>query len=67
MVALHFRSVGKERGWEVNCVCPGFVKTNLNGYRGTGSLESGAVEACRLVVEGGVTGSFSNKNGKIPW
>lgn len=67
MVMLHFRSAGKESGWEVHSVCPGYVKTNLNGYRGTNPLETGAIEACRLVVEGGVTGSYSNKEGKIPW
>lgn len=67
MLCLHFNHVGKERGWEVNANCPGFVATSINGYSGTGSAESGAINAVRLVVEGGVSGTYSNKEGTIPW
>lgn len=56
-------------GIKVNAACPGFTKTNLNGYRGTGTVEEGAREPVRLALLGndGATGTFSNSAGPIPW
>ncbi len=56
-------------GIKVNAACPGFTKTNLNGYRGTGTVEDGAQEPVRLALLGddGPTGTFSNSAGPIPW
>ncbi len=56
-------------GIKVNAACPGFTKTNLNNYEGTGSVEDGAKEPVRLALLGpdGPTGSFSNSEGPIPW
>ncbi len=56
-------------GIKVNAACPGFTKTNLNNYQGTGSVEDGAKEPVRLALLGpdGPTGTFSNADGPIPW
>ena len=57
-------------GIPVNAVSPGFVKTNLNGYAGTQSLEEGAREIVRVALLGpnGPTGTFTRwENQAIPW
>lgn len=56
-------------GIKVNAACPGFTKTNLNSYEGTGSVEDAAKEPVRLALLGpdGPTGTFSNSEGPIPW
>lgn len=54
---------------KVNAVCPGFTKTNLNNFEGTGTVEQAAREPVRLVLldASGPTGTFSNEDGPIPW
>jgi NAD(P)-dependent dehydrogenase (short-subunit alcohol dehydrogenase family) len=55
---------------KVNAVSPGFIKTNLNNYRGTGTVEEGAREPVRLALLGpdGPTGGFTRwENETIPW
>ena len=57
-------------GIKVNAVSPGFVKTNLNGYAGTLTVEEGAREPVRLALLGpdGPTGRFTRwENETIPW
>jgi NAD(P)-dependent dehydrogenase (short-subunit alcohol dehydrogenase family) len=57
-------------GIKVNVVSPGFVKTNLNGYAGTLTVEEGAREPVRLALLGpdGLTGTFTRwENETIPW
>ena len=56
-------------GIKVNACSPGFIKTNLNDYAGTGTVEEGAREPVRLALLGadGPTGTFSNTEGVIPW
>jgi NAD(P)-dependent dehydrogenase (short-subunit alcohol dehydrogenase family) len=57
-------------GIKVNAVSPGFIKTNLNNYGGTGTLEEGAREPVRLALLGpdGPTGTFTRwENETIPW
>ena len=57
-------------GIKVNAVSPGFIKTNLNNYAGTGTVEEGSREVMRLVLLGadGPTGTFTRwDNEKIPW
>jgi NAD(P)-dependent dehydrogenase (short-subunit alcohol dehydrogenase family) len=56
-------------GIKVNSACPGFTKTNLNNYTGTQTVEAGAREPVRLALLGpeGPTGTFSNKDGPLPW
>ena len=57
-------------GIKVNAVSPGFIKTNLNNYEGTGTVEEGAREPVRVALLGpdGPTGKFTRwKNEAIPW
>lgn len=54
---------------KVNACSPGFVKTNLNNYAGTLTVEEGAQEPVRLALLGpdGPTGTFSRTGAVIPW
>jgi NAD(P)-dependent dehydrogenase (short-subunit alcohol dehydrogenase family) len=55
---------------KVNLVSPGFTKTNLNGYAGLESVESGSREVVRVALLGpdGPTGTFTRwENATIPW
>jgi len=56
-------------GIKVNAACPGYTKTNLNNYSGTRTVEEGAREPVRLALLGpdGLTGTFSNEDGPLPW
>ncbi|EON68301.1 hypothetical protein W97_07559 [Coniosporium apollinis CBS 100218] len=57
-------------GIKVNVVCPGFRKTNLNGYSEmAGDPADGAIEACRVIIMGkeGPTGRFTTLEGEYPW
>ncbi|MDR3573831.1 MAG: SDR family oxidoreductase [Anaerolineaceae bacterium] len=57
-------------GIKVNAISPGFVKTNLNGYAGTLTVEEGAREAVRVALLGpdGPSGTFTRwENETIPW
>lgn len=53
----------------VNAVCPGFVATDLNGFRGQLTPEQGAVQAVRMttIPADGPTGTFTDKEGPVPW
>lgn len=49
---------------------PGFIKTNLNNYQGTGTVEEGAHEPVRLALLGpdGPTGTYTSwENQSVPW
>ncbi|MBZ9943868.1 SDR family NAD(P)-dependent oxidoreductase [Mesorhizobium sp. BR1-1-13] len=55
---------------KVNLVSPGYTKTNLNGYRGTESVEEGSREVVRVALLGpdGPAGTFTQwENETIPW
>ena len=58
---------GKE-GFKVNMCCPGLRSTNFTGGVG-GPPSEGAINACRLAVEGkdGSNGTFSNLEGPMDW
>lgn len=53
----------------VNAVCPGFVATDLNGFRGVRSPSQGAVQAVRMatIPADGPTGTFTDDEGPVPW
>ncbi len=53
----------------INLACPGFVATDLNGFRGTRSTEQGAAIAIRLATlpDDGPTGGYFDDAGVIPW
>ncbi|KAL4586058.1 hypothetical protein LXL04_010689 [Taraxacum kok-saghyz] len=51
----------------INCVCPGFVKTDINYNRGILSTEDGAETPVKIALlpEGGPSGCFFDRNGKV--
>jgi NAD(P)-dependent dehydrogenase (short-subunit alcohol dehydrogenase family) len=53
----------------INAGCPGYVATDLNGFRGVRTPEEGAAIAIRLATlpDGGPTGQFFNDTGVVPW
>jgi NAD(P)-dependent dehydrogenase (short-subunit alcohol dehydrogenase family) len=53
----------------INAACPGFVATDLNGFRGVRTPEQGAATAIRLATlpDGGPTGGFFEDAGVVPW
>lgn len=53
----------------VNAVCPGFVATDLNGFRGVRSPEQGAIQAVRMatIPSDGPTGTFTDEDGPVAW
>ncbi|CAL3966144.1 unnamed protein product [Diplocarpon coronariae] len=68
-IVLQYAHLYREKGFKINLCCPGYVASNLNSYAGTGTLESGAINPVRLATLGkdGETGTFSNKEGPLPW
>jgi NAD(P)-dependent dehydrogenase (short-subunit alcohol dehydrogenase family) len=54
---------------KVNSADPGYTATDLNGHRGTQTIPEGAAEAIRLALlpDDGPTGTYSDKDGIVPW
>jgi NAD(P)-dependent dehydrogenase (short-subunit alcohol dehydrogenase family) len=53
----------------INAACPGFVATDLNGFRGIRTPEQGAAIAIHLATlpDDGPTGGYFEDAGPIPW
>ncbi|MGC5290501.1 SDR family oxidoreductase [Micromonospora sp. DT231] len=53
----------------INAACPGFVATDLNGFRGIRTPQQGAAIAIRLATlpDDGPTGGFFEDAGVVPW
>jgi NAD(P)-dependent dehydrogenase (short-subunit alcohol dehydrogenase family) len=53
----------------INAACPGFVATDLNGFRGVRTPQQGAATAIRLATlpDDGPTGGFFEDDGVVPW
>jgi NAD(P)-dependent dehydrogenase (short-subunit alcohol dehydrogenase family) len=53
----------------INAACPGYVATDLNGFRGYRTPEQGAAIAIKLATlpDDGPTGGFFDDNGVVPW
>ena len=57
-----------DSGISVNSVCPGFVKTELNGNTGVLSVSEGVAMPVRLaLMETSLSGQFVNVRGQVPW
>lgn len=64
----------RDTAFKVNAVDPGFIKTDFNNHRGTGTVEEAAQRIIRYVEVGedGPTGKFFSEEynpetGEIPW
>ncbi|GIF51972.1 NAD(P)-dependent dehydrogenase (short-subunit alcohol dehydrogenase family) [Asanoa ferruginea] len=53
----------------INCGCPGFTATDLNGFRGARTPQQGAAIAIHLATlpDDGPTGGFFDDAGTVPW
>ncbi|KAK0731733.1 short-chain dehydrogenase [Lasiosphaeris hirsuta] len=70
MLTLHYIArLEKDPSWKISLTCPGYCATNLNNYQGTDDPSFGAINAVRLATLGidGENGTYSNKEGPIPW
>ena len=56
-------------GMRVNAVDPGYTATDLNGHRGTQTVEEGAEAIVRMarLDASGPTGTFVDRHGVVPW
>lgn len=64
----------RDTPFRVNAVCPGFVATDFNGHRGTGTAEEGGIRIAKYAMIGaeGPTGKFISEEynpetGETPW
>jgi NAD(P)-dependent dehydrogenase (short-subunit alcohol dehydrogenase family) len=53
----------------INVVDPGYTATDLNGHRGTQTMEEGAEVIARMAQTGpdGPTGGYFDRHGRVPW
>jgi NAD(P)-dependent dehydrogenase (short-subunit alcohol dehydrogenase family) len=65
---MYARDLAAE-GILVNAVCPGFVATDLNGFRGIRTPAEGAASAIRMatIAADGPTGTFTDDDGAVAW
>lgn len=64
----------RETAFKVNAVCPGFVATDFNEHRGTGTVREAGLRIAKYAMlgESGVTGKFISEEhnpetGETPW
>ena len=59
----------KDNGIKVNCMCPGWVRTDMGGPNATRSVEEGAETAVWLATlpDDGPSGGFFRDRQPIPW
>jgi NAD(P)-dependent dehydrogenase (short-subunit alcohol dehydrogenase family) len=64
----------RETNFKVNAVCPGFVATDFNGHRGTGTVQEAGIRIAKYATIGddGPTGKFISEEhnpetGECPW
>jgi NAD(P)-dependent dehydrogenase (short-subunit alcohol dehydrogenase family) len=68
-VTVQYAKELRGTGVLVNAACPGYVATDLNGFRGLRTPEQGAAIAIRLATlpDGGGSGGFFEDAGVVPW
>ncbi|KAK7699702.1 hypothetical protein SLS64_011475 [Diaporthe eres] len=70
ILAVNYARILKPFGGVSNAVCPGLVKTKMSGFADAGTpVEVGAERIVQLATAapGGPSGTFSNKDGPVPW
>ncbi|SNY66692.1 SDR family NAD(P)-dependent oxidoreductase [Paractinoplanes atraurantiacus] len=68
-VTIQYAKALRDTNILINMACPGFVATDLNGFRGHRTPEQGAATALRLATlpDGGPSGAFFEDAGVVPW
>ena len=68
-VTVQYAKALRDTNILINAACPGYVATDLNGFRGYRTPEQGAATAIRLATlpGDGPTGGFFDDAGVIPW
>jgi NAD(P)-dependent dehydrogenase (short-subunit alcohol dehydrogenase family) len=68
-VTVQYAKELADTGILVNAGCPGFVATDLNGFRGHRTPEQGAAIFLHLATlpDDGGTGGYYDDDGVIPW
>jgi NAD(P)-dependent dehydrogenase (short-subunit alcohol dehydrogenase family) len=68
-VTLQYAKELRDTNILINLACPGFVATDLNGFRGVRTPEQGAAIAIRLATlpNDGPSGGYFEDAGTIPW
>ena len=83
MIMLHYATKFGAKGWKVNSCAPGFTKTSFGGFvkggkdgnatgtylENAGTVEDASIEAVKFATAGvdGVSGTYSSKEGSLPW
>lgn len=69
MLVVYYANTLREKGFKVNASCPGHIGTNLNSFRGTGTIEEGAANLVRLVTleKDGESGTFRTTDRPRTW
>lgn len=69
MLTVHLAYELRDTPIKVNSSDPGYTATDLNGNRGTQTVPEGAAETIRLALlpDDGPTGTYSAKEGIVPW
>jgi len=67
-VTLAFAIELEQTNIKVNVSSPGYTKTAMNNFEGTDTVEQGAQDMVRLVLDKkGTTGTFTWPGGALPW
>ena len=68
-VTLQYARELRDTNVLINVGCPGYVATDLNGFRGVRTPEQGAAIAIKLATlpDDGPTGQFFDDAGIVPW
>jgi len=74
MYTIHLAYELRDTAFKVNAVCPGFVATDFNNHRGTGTVEDGGRRIAKyaMLAQDGPTGKFISEeynpeSGETPW
>jgi NAD(P)-dependent dehydrogenase (short-subunit alcohol dehydrogenase family) len=69
MVTVQYAKELADTGIKVNAADPGYTATDLNGHRGTQTVEEGARASVSLALldDNGPTGGFFNARGSVSW
>lgn len=70
MLVANYHRILEPEGGKVNAVCPGLVATNMTAHMNAGAtVEVGATRIVQLATAGedGESGTFTNRDGVVPW